>query len=364
MSIASWTSPPASVFTFPISRVIRSESSAFDCSRICAKRKRMLPRSGAGTSRHSSHAARAAATARSTSSAPERGNDSITSPVDGLRDSKVAVAMPPIVDGRGEGLRFRIGLEERAGNAGPAAVARLALAGVIRALAAAPPVGALAPVDDDRDVRVVAGVGDHLLEEVRLELARNHAVDHGFSVGAGPEDARTVFYTRAMSGAIRPSSVMCAFHSVNEPSSSPGSWPRLSRRTGLSESGETRYWYHEMSHATVTTTSAFTPDNATTETRGLPSDLPIPPTVRRYWDALKRSAASTMASSCSERRRRIGSGAIVSDDWRGVVPSSVASKPRPRPRRRASGIVGEVGAPSRIQPYSTAVSAQSGQTST
>ena len=80
----------------------------------------------------------------------------------------------------------------------------------------------------------------------------------------------------------------------------------------MSESGEMRYWYQEMSHATVTTTSAFTPDSATIEMRGEPSDLPMPPIVRRYCEALKTSAASTIACSCSERRRRIGSLAIVS----------------------------------------------------
>ena len=90
MSIASWTSPPASAFTFPISRVISSESSGLARSSSCAKRKRMLPRSGAGTSRQSSNAAFAAATARSTSAAPERGKVSITSPVEGLSDSKVS----------------------------------------------------------------------------------------------------------------------------------------------------------------------------------------------------------------------------------------------------------------------------------
>src|SRR3954468_18319457 len=62
-----------------------------------------------------------------------------------------------------------------------------------------------------------------------------------------------------------------------------------------------------MSHATVTTTSAFTPASATMEMRGGPSDLPIPPIVRRYCEALKTSAASTIACSCSDRRRRIGS---------------------------------------------------------
>src|SRR5690348_12010743 len=101
-----------------------------------------------------------------------------------------------------------------------------------------------------------------------------------------------------MSGTIRPPSSRWASQSVKAASSSLGSCPRLSRRTGLSDSGETRYWYHEMSHATVITTSAFTPDSTTTETRGRPSDLAMPPTVRRYWEALRRSAASTIASSC------------------------------------------------------------------
>jgi hypothetical protein len=94
MSIASWMSPPASALTFPISRVISSESPALSRSSSCAKRNRMFPRCGAGTRRQSSHAARALATARSTSAASERGNESISSPVDGLNESNVAVAMP------------------------------------------------------------------------------------------------------------------------------------------------------------------------------------------------------------------------------------------------------------------------------
>ncbi len=90
----------------------------------------------------------------------------------------------------------------------------------------------------------------------------------------------------------------------------------------------------------------------------------MPPIVRRYCDALKRSAASTIASSCSESRRRIGSEAIVSSTARGRVPSSVGETARRRVCAAPLGTVGVVGAPSRIQPYSTAVSAQSGQTST
>ena len=90
MSIASWTSPPASAFTFPISRVIRSVSAGFSCSSSRASRKRISPRFGAGTSRHSANASFATATARSTSSAPERGKTPIVSPVAGLVLSKVS----------------------------------------------------------------------------------------------------------------------------------------------------------------------------------------------------------------------------------------------------------------------------------
>src|SRR6478736_7990583 len=166
-----------------------------------------------------------------------------------------------------------------------------------------------------------------------------------------------------MSGTMRPSSPMWAFHDVYPDSSSSGSCPRPSSRTGFSESGETRYWYQEMSQATVTTTSALTPESGMTDTRGEPSDLPMPPTVRRYCDALNTSDASTIATSASDRRRRIGSDATVSSTDLGRVPSSFETQP-PARRFRSAGTVGVVGAPSRTQPYSSAVSAHSGQTST
>ena len=100
MSIASWTSPPASASTLPISRLISSVSSSFCSSSRRAKRKSTLPRSGAGTSRHSSNAAFAASTARSTSAAAERGKLPSASPVAGTSDSKVSpeaasVHLPP-----------------------------------------------------------------------------------------------------------------------------------------------------------------------------------------------------------------------------------------------------------------------------
>ena len=90
MSIASWTSPPASARTFPISRVIRSVSSSLCSRRSSPSRKTISPRRGAGTRRHASNASFAAWTARSTSAAPERGNDASVSPVAGTIDSNVS----------------------------------------------------------------------------------------------------------------------------------------------------------------------------------------------------------------------------------------------------------------------------------
>src|SRR5919198_3865889 len=90
MSIASWTSPAASGSTFPISCAIRSAKSSFCSARSWPKRKRTSPRRGAGTSRQSSYACLADSTARSTSSALERGKTPIVSPLAGLRLSKVS----------------------------------------------------------------------------------------------------------------------------------------------------------------------------------------------------------------------------------------------------------------------------------
>src|SRR5215218_8568412 len=165
-----------------------------------------------------------------------------------------------------------------------------------------------------------------------------------------------------MFGTIRPPSPSFAFHDVYGGSSSDGSCPRSASRTGCTESCAIRYWYHEISQAIVTTTSGLTPDSATTDTLGSPRLFAIPPIVRRYCEALKASAASTIASSGCESLRRIGSGAIGSDGAF-AVPINAASESRRR-RRRSGETVGVVGAPSFTQPYSSAVSWQSGQTST
>src|SRR5512133_2002298 len=81
-----------------------------------------------------------------------------------------------------------LGLEERAWNPWSAAVARLSLAARLTLRTA---VGARAAVDDDRHVRVVLVVLDHLFEELVLELARDDAIDHALSVGRlEPRDFR------------------------------------------------------------------------------------------------------------------------------------------------------------------------------
>src|SRR6266480_1977773 len=193
MSIASWTSPPASAFTFPISRVISSVKAGFSRSRICAKRNRIPPRFGAGTSRHSSKAAFAAATARSTSAASERGKVPSTSPVAGLTLSNVSpdsastqsppiefwkAFVPVVATGRGYLFAGEVRIGERAWDPRAPAVARLALLEELGLRLPGAAVGAFAAVYDHCHVRVVLVVLDHLVEELRLELARDHAIDH------------------------------------------------------------------------------------------------------------------------------------------------------------------------------------------
>src|SRR5919197_1470390 len=123
-----------------------------------------------------------------------------------------------------------------------------------------------------------------------------------------------------MSGTSRPSGVSFAFQLVNMFSSSRGSWPRSARRTGWPDSGVTRYWYHEMSHATVTTTSAFTPDSAAVEElRGLDHCLlrhGQPPQNGLVDDPLRRRF-----SRLEQRRQRPEPLApAISDDGRGRAP--------------------------------------------
>src|SRR5262249_42541971 len=105
----------------------------------------------------------------------------------------------------------------------------------------------------------------------------------------------------------------------------------------------------------------LTPERAWIETLGVPRLFAMPLTVRRYCEELKRSAASTIASSASERRRRNGSLAIGG-------PAGLRTPREPASekglRLRSAGIVGVDGAPSFSQPYSSAVSRQSWQTST
>src|SRR5438093_4888017 len=177
MSIASWTSPPASAFTFPISRVIRSVSSSLCARSSSAKRNRTLPRSGAGTRRQSSNAALAFATARSTSAAVERGKLPSTSPVAGSTDSNVCPMW-----GR---LLGRVGVGERARDARSATVARDPSFFELSAGLLAAPVGSmLAAIDDHGHVWVLPVVLDELVVELALEFARDDAVDHGLSVTA------------------------------------------------------------------------------------------------------------------------------------------------------------------------------------
>src|SRR3954468_13719942 len=189
MSIASWTSPAASGSTLPISRAISSATSSLRSASSCPKRKRISPRLGAGTRRHSSKAALAASTARSASSADDFGKTPSVSPVAGLVVSKVS---PETASTHSPPMKFlkvlvaavataailalgRVRAREGAGRSCSASIADRALPAVLATLA---PIVALTAIEDDRHVRVVLVVLDHLFVELVLELSRDHAVDH------------------------------------------------------------------------------------------------------------------------------------------------------------------------------------------
>ena len=76
------------------------------------------------------------------------------------------------------------------------------------------------------------------------------------------------------------------------------------------------------------------------------------------------SAASSSATSSTESRRRIGSGGAIESSAPARLRPSSSPSPRRRRRLRSPTTVGTVGVPSLIQPWSSAVSWQSGQTST
>ena len=310
----------------------------------------MLPRSGAGHEapvlerrlRGGDGAVdvrRARARERCRAPRPSRGRSTRTS-----RRPPASTHSPPIevLEGRRRGGHAAILVAAQApvgrrwsanvpGRARAAAVARSRAARSNSPSPAAPlpAVGPVAPVDDHRHARVVGVVGDELVVELGLELGRDHAVDHGLSRTSRRSETRNVRNEPAVVDRGARST------RVNDASSSSGSWPRSASRTGWPESGVTRYWYQEISQATVTTTSALTPESGTIETRGSPRLLAMPPTVRRYCEALKRSAASTIASSGSERRRRIGSLAIGASA--GLASAEERRRARSASRRRSVG---------------------------
>src|SRR5579864_8840045 len=72
----------------------------------------------------------------------------------------------------------RVRVRERARDASPAPVADLPLLLVLARVLSRPPVGTVAPVDDDGHVRVVLVVLDHLVVQLVGELTGDHAKDH------------------------------------------------------------------------------------------------------------------------------------------------------------------------------------------
>src|SRR6187401_75706 len=83
---------------------------------------------------------------------------------------------------------WSLGVEERAGDAWTAPVACLPLTAGLSPVAA---IWALATFQDHRHVRIVLVVVDHLVEELGLELSRDHAIDHARIVGPAARGERS-----------------------------------------------------------------------------------------------------------------------------------------------------------------------------
>ena len=326
----------------------------------------MLPRSGAGTRRQSSHAARAAATAWSTSAAVERGNDSITSPVDGFRDSKVAVAMPAIVAGRRPARRREPPQASCAsvsrkvpGTRAPAAVTRLALLGELVAVpAVVPAVGPVAPVDDHRHVRVVTVVLDHLVVELAPRAhagSRSRSRSQCTSRGGGQQTVLEVVTRARCPGTIRPSSVhvrvplrerALELARVVPALLEPDRVVRVRARRGTG----TRRCPRRRSRRP----RRSPPRARSTETAGLPERLADPadraPVLRRVEQIGRLDDRELLLGQPAQdrlRRDRLGSTRAAS--CRAASRAAAAARRRRRVRARSAWS----GAPSRIQPYST-----------
>ena len=142
------------------------------------------------------------------------------------------------------------------------------------------PVGPLAPVDDHGDVRVVLVVLDHLVVQLVVELRRDDAIDHALIVRRDAGRRQSVRRARSPGRAGRPARCV---------RSTAGSRRRDRPTRGRARpagpaapaSGVTRYWYQEMSQATVTTSSRSRPERGMMLARGSPRLFAMPPTVRR-----------------------------------------------------------------------------------
>ena len=161
---------------------------------------------------------------------------------------------------------------------------------------------------------------------------------------------------------MRPSGARRAFQLVNMGSTSPGSCPRSLEAHRLTRLGSDPVLVpgdlpgdgeHDL--------AVRRPRAGRCSPSAGRDSCASPATVRRKSLPLKSSAASTIACSGSERRRRIGSSTTGSAT--GLRGSKNAARGPSRRRRRGSDTTGVVGLPSFSQPCSRAVSWQSGHTS-
>ena len=222
-------------------------------------------------------------------------------------------------------------------------------------------VGALAAVDDDRHVRVVLVVVDHLVVELVGELTRDHAIDHRLLIVG--RDRRALVALEARD--LRDEAALVLDVGV----------PRLEGLLELVELVAAALEPHRLRRvgADAVLVPREVPRDGDGDLAGVAGErddarLRVAEALRDAADGAAVRAAVEEVGGLEQRdlvAREAAEDRLGRRERLAVARRRPSRSPRPRRRRlRSPGTIGVVGVPSFSQPCSTAISWQSGQTST
>ena len=142
------------------------------------------------------------------------------------------------------------------------------------------------------------------------------------------------------------------------------SWPRSATRTGCDDSGETRYWYHEMSQANVEHHLGVDAGERCDRRLRLAERLgdagDRPPELGRVEELGRLDERDLVVAEAAQDRLADDRLRPPPRGHRGSTATAIAGAAG----AAATWSIGETDTPSLTQPWSIAASVQSGQTST